>query len=271
MGILNQIYRGAKTNMLRKNFIKEKLYSGQKVLGTWNIIPSSVVVDIICSTGLDFIIIDAEHGPISFETAQEIIFSCESRSVSPLMRVGKIDESEILKALDIGVHGIQIPNVNTVDDVKKIINFSKYPPTGNRGFSPFNRAGNYSIDNSTVLTKDANDNTLIGINIEGSEAIKNIDEILKIDELDLIFIGLFDLSKSLGIPGQVDNKIVLKQLELLTRKILDAGKYPGTIATSPEKLDYFSSLDMRFILYLVDCEMLRSPYKNIVDIFENFK
>ena len=83
MGILKQIYRGAKTNMLRKNFIKEKLYSGQKVLGTWNIIPSSVVVDIICSTGLDFIIIDAEHGPISFETAQEIIFSCESRGVSP--------------------------------------------------------------------------------------------------------------------------------------------------------------------------------------------
>ena len=101
--------------MLRKNYIKEKLNSGEKVLGTWSIIPSPITTDIICSAGLDFIIIDSEHGPISFETAQEMVIACESRNVSPLMRIGSIDESEILKALDIGVHGIQIPNVENVD------------------------------------------------------------------------------------------------------------------------------------------------------------
>lgn len=257
--------------MLKINYIKKKLESGKSVMGTWCIIPSPVVTDIISSSGLDFIIIDGEHSPISFETAQNMVMACESREVSPLMRVGSIDEAHILKALDIGIHGIQVPNVNKVEDVEKIINFCKYPPVGDRGFSPFTRAGNYSINNSTLLTNKANDNTLVGINIESTEAIKNIDEILKIEHLDLIFIGLFDLSKSLGIPGQINNKTVMEKLEVLTKKIIEAGKYPGTIATTPEKLDYFLSLDMRFILYLVDCEMLRDSYKNIVETFNQLK
>jgi 4-hydroxy-2-oxoheptanedioate aldolase len=253
--------------MFRKNFMKEKLESGKSVIGTWCIIPSPVVTDIICSSGLDFIIIDAEHGPISFETAQEMVMVCESRKVSPLLRVGNIDEGDILKALDIGVHGIQIPNVNSVEDVEQIIQFSKYPPNGNRGFSPFTRAGDYSITNSTTLTKTANENVLVGINVEGEEAINNIDQILSIKELDLVFIGLFDLSKALGVPGQVDDKRVLDYLKDLTTKIIKAGKYPGTIATSKEKMKYFLSIDVRFILYLVDCEMLKSSYTTVVDEF----
>ena len=80
---------------------------------------------------------------------------------------------------------------------------------------------------------------------------------------------LFDLSKALGIPGQVNDRIVLDYLESLTMKILEAGKYPGTIATSPDKLKYFSSIDIRFILYLVDCEMLKSSYEVISNQFKN--
>ena len=130
--------------MRNKNFLKEKLISGQPVIGTWSIIPSAVTTDIIASTGLDFIIIDSEHGPISFETAQNMVMACESRGVSPVMRVGTIDEGDILKALDIGVQAIQIPNISCKQDMVKIINFSKYPQLGNRGFSLFTRAGNYS-------------------------------------------------------------------------------------------------------------------------------
>lgn len=117
MVILKQLFLGKK--MTNQNFLKEKLEKGQPVLGTWSIIPSTISTDIIASTGLDFIIIDAEHGPISFETAQNMVITCESRNVSPVMRVGTIDEADILKALDIGVHCIQIPNINTKNDVEK--------------------------------------------------------------------------------------------------------------------------------------------------------
>lgn len=254
--------------MLKNNYLKEKLENGQAVLGTWSMIPSTLTTDIIASSGLDFIIIDAEHGAISFETAQEMVMVCESRNVSPVMRVGTIDEADILKALDIGVHCIQIPNVNTKADVEKIVSLAKYPPVGNRGFSPFTRAGDYSILNSTTLTEKANKNTLIAINIEGKEAIEDIDNILTIKELDIIFIGLFDLSKALGIPGEVDNPKVLKYLEELTIKITNSKKYAGTITTSKEKITDFLNIGLKYIVHLVDCEMLRNSYSEVKQHFD---
>jgi 4-hydroxy-2-oxoheptanedioate aldolase len=254
--------------MMNKNFLKQKLLSGKPVLGTWSIIPSSITTDIIASTGLDFIIIDAEHGPISFETAQKMAIVCESRGVSPVMRLGSFNESDILKALDIGIHCIQIPNVKSINDVNKIVKFCKYPPQGERGFSPFTRAGNYSINNSTKLTKFSNKNTLIAINIEGTDAIENIDKILKVEEIDIIFIGLFDLSKALGIPGQVDNLKVQNHLKLLTNKILDSGKFPGTITTSKEKISSYLKLGIKYIVHLVDCEILSNSYREIKQLFD---
>tara|TARA_B100000780_G_C21109363_1_gene448212 strand:- start:749 stop:1504 length:756 start_codon:yes stop_codon:yes gene_type:complete len=249
--------------MIKNNFIKNKLENGESVIGTWQTIPSPIVTDIICSTGLDFVIVDAEHGPINFETAQEMAITCESRSVSPIMRVGNINEDDILKALDIGMHGIQIPNVTNAEDINKIITYSKYPPVGNRGFSPFTRSGGYSLENATTITEIANQNTLIGINVEGVEAINNIDQIIEVPELDIIFIGLFDLSKALGIPGEVDNPRVTNYLKELTEKILQSGKYPGTIATSKDKVLAFQDIGLKYILYLVDCEILRAGYSNL--------
>lgn len=260
--------------MLRKNFLKEKLISGQTVIGTWSIMPSVVATDIIASTGMDFIIIDSEHGPINFETAQNMVIACESRSVSPVMRISGINEADILKALDIGVHCIQIPNITTKDDIKKLINMVKYPPHGNRGFSPFTRAGNYSSENSGELIKAANENVLVAVHIEGRQAVDNIEEILEINELDILFIGLFDISKSLGIPGEVNNPKVLEILKKTTEKINSTGKYPGTIVNSIDQFQRFLDYGLKYITYSVDCEILSSSYKQInakVRALNNFK
>jgi 4-hydroxy-2-oxoheptanedioate aldolase len=100
--------------------------------------------------------------------------------------------------------------------------------------------------------------------VEGYEAIKNIDEILAVPELDVVFIGLFDLSKALGIPGDVGNPKVIKYLEELTDKINSAGKYPGTIATSVDKMNNFIDIGVKYILYLVDCEMIRASYQEVI-------
>ena len=251
--------------MLKENFIKKKLERGEAVIGTWSVIPSPIVTDILCSSGLDFVIIDAEHGPIGFETAQEMAIVCESRNVSPIMRVGNIIEEDILKALDIGMHGIQIPNVTKAEDLSNIIQYSKYPPLGNRGFSPFTRSGDYSLENATRISEIANKNTLIGINVEGVDAIFNIDKLLEFDELDIVFIGLFDLSKALGIPGEVQDKRVLNYLEEVTDKILAAGKYPGTIATNKTQTQRYLDSGLKYILYLVDCEVLRAGYSSALD------
>jgi len=250
--------------MLNQNFVKEKLDSGQTVIGTWSIIPSPLVADILASSGLDFIIIDGEHGSINFETAQEMAMACSSRNVSPIMRIGGVIESDILRALDIGVHGIQVPNIEDALSARKVIHYAKYPPIGNRGFSPFTRAGNYSIESSSTLTLKANENTLIGLNIEGKNGIKNVDEILSIAEVNIVFIGLFDLSKSLGIPGEIKNPEVLELLKNLVNKINESGKFAGSIATCEDDIVFFESIGIKYILYLVDCEMLRNSYSSIL-------
>jgi len=254
--------------MLRKNHLLEKLHSGQAVLGTWIMMPSPLSVDIIASTGVDFVIIDREHGPISFETAQEMAMACESRGVSPVMRVGDIERSFIQNALDVGMHGIQVPNVDTQQNAKDVVKFAKYPPMGDRGFSPFTRAGNYSIHNSTTLTQNANQNTLVILNIEGKDAIQNFDEILMVENADVYFVGLFDLSKALGMPGEVSHPKVIEALEEIIAKTEAAGKFVGTIATNQEKMQLFLQMGVKYMVYLVDCEILRSGYESIVNSFQ---
>jgi 4-hydroxy-2-oxoheptanedioate aldolase len=244
------------------------LNSGQPVLGTWIVVPSVISVDIIASTGLDFVIVDREHGPISFEVAQEMAIACESQGVSPIMRVGDIDKASIQNALDIGMHGIQVPNVDTVQNAKDVVSCAKYPPAGERGFSPFTRAGGYSIHNAKKMTSLANDNTAVILNIEGKDAVANLDEILKIDHVDVLFVGLFDLSKALNIPGDVDNKIVLDTLREIIEKADKVGKHVGTIATSKEKVREFLDMGIKYMVYLVDCDVLRSSYASIVDVFK---
>ena len=84
-----------------------------------------LVVDVICSTKLDFLIIDSEHGVVSFETAQTAAMVCDSRGVSPIFRVGGVIEDQILRALDIGMHGIQVPNIRSADEMKKLVELAK--------------------------------------------------------------------------------------------------------------------------------------------------
>ena len=254
--------------MLTVNYLKQKLESGSAVIGTWCNIPSPEVIDVICSAGIDFVIIDGEHGPITFETAQQMIQTCESRKISALYRPGEINESEILRALDIGIHGLQVPNVGDVDDVKKIIRYAKYPPVGKRGFSPFTRAGDYSKNRSKEIIEKGNSNTLIGINIEDQAGIKNIDNILSFSEIDIIFIGLYDLSKSLNVPGDVENPKVQSKLFEITAKVNAKGKYAGTIATSEDEMKMYLDNGLKYIVYLVDCAVLKKAYEQPVTFFK---
>jgi 4-hydroxy-2-oxoheptanedioate aldolase len=253
--------------MLRTNFLRARLERGHDVIGTWAVMPSVASADVIAAAGVDFIVIDGEHGPIGFETAQAMAIACESRGVSPVIRVGGVIEAEILRALDVGAHAIHVPNVKTAQDARRIIQFAKYPPSGDRGFSPFTRAGGYSAANSVALTSGANDNTLVCIHIEGQDAVNRIDSFLEVDGIDIIFVGLYDLSKSMGLPGQVDHPDVLGKLRATVDAVVAAGKVPGTIANNSEQMNAMLDIGIRYLTYSVDCEMLGRPYRDAVAAF----
>lgn len=223
----------------------------------------------MAATGLDFIIIDSEHGPITFETAQQMTITCESRGVSPVMRVASINQDEIQKAMDIGIHAIQVPNIDTKADAAEVVRFAKYPPLGVRGFSPFTRAADYSLENATTHTRTANVNTLVAVHIEGEEAFAHIDGILEIEDIDIVFIGIFDLSKALGIPGCIEDRRVVRYLKEPTDKVNRARKYPGTIVTTVKKLKEALDIGIKYITYSVDCEIFRSAYAEITKRFDS--
>lgn len=253
--------------MLKKNYLKEKLEKNEQTIGTWNIIDSTMVVDVIASSGIDFIIIDAEHGSISYETAQAMISICESYNVTPIMRVGEINESLILRALDIGSHGVQLPNITTMDDAKKFVRFAKYPPVGERGFSPYTKAGLYDVSNGQKMPAIANKNTLLIANVEGEEGIKNLQDIVKVDGIDVIFIGLFDMSKSLGIAGDVQNPRVMEKLDEAIEVIHKNGKKVGSIASNLNMLEILKKKDIEYLTYSVDTGIIKESYQNMIDSF----
>lgn len=253
--------------MLNRNYLLEKLRNTNEVcIGTWSVIPSTILIDVICSTGLDFVIIDAEHGPVGFEQAQEMVISCESREVSPIMRVPEVDRNSILKALEIGVHGIQVPNIEKLDQLDKLIEFSKYPPVGKRGFSPFTRACGYSSDFSKEMIAKSNSNTLVNIHIEGKLGVENIDSILENPIFDVCFLGLFDISSYLGRPGEINHPEIVALFKQLVTKINNAGKIAGAISNSKDQLKFLIENNVRYITHSVDCHIIRDVYKNLASI-----
>jgi 4-hydroxy-2-oxoheptanedioate aldolase len=257
--------------MLKTNFIKEKLHAGSPVLGTWITVPSVENIDIIGATDLDFVIIDREHGPISFETAQKMVIAAESNAVSPIVRVGEVSLSAIQNTLDIGAHGLQVPNVTTAEQARTVVEFAKFPPLGSRGFSPFTRAGGYNSGNSAKLMNEANNNSVVVLNIEGADAIQNAELISEVEGVDVIFIGLFDISKSLGIPGETKNPKVVNALKDVTKSVLKMGKYVGTISTSHDDINHYLDLGMTYIVHLVDCHVIRREYADISEYFQNIR
>lgn len=257
--------------MLNRNFLKAKLEAGQAVIGTWAVIPSLVTAEILAASGLDFVILDYEHGPVDFERAQAMIMACEGRGVSPCVRVGGVIPPEIARALDIGAHCVHVPNIDTPAELEEAIASAKYPPLGRRGFSPFTRAGGYDGANATRLTGVANEATLVCAHLEGQEAIAQLDRILALDGLDILFIGKYDLSKSLGYPGQVDHPVVRDHVAAITRETLAAGKCPGTIVTNDDQLKEVLDLGMRYVTYAVDCHVLLHAYRKLVQSFASMR
>ena len=248
---------------------KEKLKTCQPVLGTWVISPLVHSLDAICSSKIDFVILDQEHGAITNKDLLPLIKTAKSWQVNTLVRPSHISKESIQHALDQGADGIQVPNIENKSDALKVVNFAKYPPLGSRGYSPFVPSSSY-INNGAIWNEKMNRELITGINVEGEEAINNIESILEISELDIIFVGLFDLSKAMGIPGQVHDNKVVDKLKSVTKLCKKKNISIGTIATSLDHMNFLVELGVNFIVYMVDMNVLSNSYREIKKNFNKF-
>ena len=225
--------------------IKERLNKGENIYGTWCTLPSSEVVNVIAKAGLDFIIIDMEHGTMDHTIAQQMVVSAQSEGCNAIVRTSSSpDRQNILRSLDIGSDGIIVPHINTVSDVKKCIEYSKYPPIGNRSFSPYTRCGGYSVKQN--FFNEINNKSFLGIIIEDDDGLNDIESIIDNEYIDMVYIGTYDIASSLNCS--VDDPKVKKELERCAKIIRDKNKSIGCLYHNKKELDFFKDIGINFLV-----------------------
>lgn len=210
-----------------ENSLKRKLQNGERPLGTFFASGSPIMMECLGRTGLDFVVIDNEHAPMEAETTTDLIRAAELVGLCPLTRVREISRPAILKLLDVGAKGLIIPNVQSVDDVKTLISYAKYYPLGERGFCPTRKDG-WGFDMPDAVPevmRKCNEATLLIPQCETMGALESIEEITALEGVDGIFVGPFDLSISMGIPGQFSSERFQSALTRILRACHEAGKF----------------------------------------------
>ena len=214
--------------MYRKNRLKERLKAGKKVLGYWSNLGNPFVAEILALTGFDFLVFDQEHGfgdPEKLALQLQAISATETTSI---VRVPWNDAVYLKRVLDAGVEGVMVPSVETADEAEDAAASCRYPPIGRRGSAIGSvRASNYGLVGD--YGESAADNLLVICQIESAKAVENIDAIAAVQGIDLLFIGPFDLSGSLGYMGNVSHPKVAAMISEAERGIRAGGKAIGTV------------------------------------------
>jgi 4-hydroxy-2-oxoheptanedioate aldolase len=232
---------------MRKNPVKEKLRSGQAVAGVFCNLPSPAAVEMLGIMGYDFAIIDAEHGPMDVEACEHMFRAADATDIVPVVRVALNLQQNILRYLDAGALGIQIPMVNTREETERVVSSTKYPPQGTRGLAATRASGYGAGMGLSEYVRMANEETLVVVQVETRKALANVDAMAAVNLVDVIFLGPTDLSAALGHPGQPTHPEVMAAIEVAGITILEAGKAVGTIANNLDAYKHWRSLGFQYL------------------------
>ncbi|MCL2096597.1 MAG: aldolase/citrate lyase family protein [Oscillospiraceae bacterium] len=240
---------------------REKLKT--RAVGIFSKTSDPAFIEIMGYAGLDYVIIDLEHGPNTVQTAQNLIRAAQISGVFPVVRVKENAGFIMGEALDIGAGGLQIPQIATKQEAEEVISKVKFHPDGSRGMCRFVRAANYSAKDRFGYFADANKSVII-VQIEGEEGVKNIDDIISVKGVDVIFVGPYDLSQSLGLPGQVGHPLVEEKMLGIVKKCGEKNITVGTFADNPENAEKWLKNGVRYISYSVDTGIFYDAVSDLV-------
>lgn len=229
-------------------------------LGVFSKTTDSAFVEAAGQAGLDFIILDTEHGPANLETLHNHVRAANLTSMATIIRVKGVDAHAIGSALDTGASGVQVPNISTADEAREAVKAARFYPFGSRGVCRFVRAANYGGLQKDAYFKSANDKLLI-LQVEGLEGIRNLDDILEVDGFDLLFIGPYDLSQSVGKPGQVDSPEVLALMQEIAEKVKEKGILLGAFSDTKKRSASLKNEGFTYIAYSVDVNIYYEALK----------
>lgn len=248
---------------MRENQLKGKLKRGEVVLGPFMNCAYPAFIEICGYAGFDFAIIDMEHGPIHTLVAEDLCRAADCVGLSAIVRVRKNDAPQIQRALDIGSAGVQVPQIETREDAEAVVQSAKYSPLGKRGLSFNTRAGLYTAA-GTQITDKLNEESLVVVHVEGKRGVENIEEIVSVPHIDVIFLGPYDLSQSLGIPGQVRDSRVIDLMQKCVTTIRNAQKAVGTFADNPETAKLWIDAGVQYVALGVDVAIFLRACQGLV-------
>jgi 2-dehydro-3-deoxyglucarate aldolase len=254
---------------MKNTLLKKKLLNNELTIGSWVTIGHPSIVEVLSSAGFDWLTIDLEHTTIDYSIAQVLISTIQANNMSALVRVSKNEEVCIKKVLDAGADGVIVPMINNANDAKKAVEFVKYPPEGKRGVGLY-RAQQYGLNNGFEDYKKWLDESVVIIaQIEHIDAVNNIEEIIATPGIDGVFIGPYDLSGSLGIPGEFNNHQMISALFKFEKACKEKGIMMGYHVIEPESDKLLEKINAgyNFIAFSTDSLFMgRKIHKEMIDL-----
>jgi 4-hydroxy-2-oxoheptanedioate aldolase len=231
------------TGEMPNSRLKEKLAAGRPATVIAPFASSAGLVELLGHQGFDGVFLDVEHGPAGWEAVEHMTRAAELAGYSAVVRVQSNDASTITRALDRGASGLVVPHVNTRAEAEAAVRHAKYAPLGHRGWSGWRSALGADPNEYARL---ANEQTLVVVLLEEVEALDNLEDILKVDHIDVFFVAPGDLAQSMGLPGQVGHPQLLAAVDGALGRIRAAGRVSGTL-TTPRQLDHHLELGVQFL------------------------
>jgi 4-hydroxy-2-oxoheptanedioate aldolase len=250
---------------LKKNSLRRKLAAQKVVLGTFMEIPAPSLVEIAGLAGLDFFIVDGEHGPFTAKSTEEMVRASASTDISPVVRVRENSSQAILQALDAGAAAVQVPHIGSKDEATDACRAARFHPRGSRGLNPYVRSASYSAQRGSAYLQGANDETVVVLQVEGAAGVQHLDAILTVEGLDVVFLGPYDLSQSLGVPGQIEHPSVREIMGRVIEAAKRAGKTVGTFADAPEQAARWIELGVQYIAVAADAGLFLGACRSLVE------
>lgn len=238
------------------NLLKNKLRSNTLTLGSWITLGHPAIAEILASAGFDWLVVDLEHSTISIEQADNLIRVIDLSGVAPLVRLTSNHPDQIKRVMDAGAHGIVVPMVNSVDDALRAVAATRYAPQGNRGVG-LARAQRYGSGFHDYLQWQA-DGPVVIVQIEHRDALAQLEDILSVAGVDGFIIGPYDLSCSMGMPGEFERPEFQEAMHRILSTGLKMGCAAGIHIVEPDqsRLRQVIVEGYRFIAYSVDIRML---------------
>lgn len=245
---------------------RRQLETPEGVFGPFMITADPAFVEAAGYAGYDFVLLDMEHGPGTFENLQNLIRAANVAGVMPVVRVPRGSDIWIDQALDVGAGGVMIPQIDTAEQAGNAVAAAKFSPVGNRGTCRFVRSAGYGAIPGNQYFSKAQE-TVVIVQAEGSKAVENLDEILDVPGIDIVFVGPYDLSSSLGLIGQIDHPKVLQCIQDITERAAAKGVKVGCFADSVTSAKRLRSMGVKFIGYSCDTAIFQNAAAADVEKF----